>query len=539
VHPRSANPAIIIISLSHPAISTAPGGQPITTLTTSIATMTSVDEILDGRYPAKAHAKAVADYLRSRHPSLTDGIIFLESAKSGHHEDCDQELSPRQRRPFFYLTGCNLLDSYVVYSIASQKLTLYIPPVNPASVLWSGLPLSPQDAQERYDVDEVRTTDQLDTDIRALQAAVTPDQPLFVIPTQVCRSFDQQGPGSLITSALKCAIDECRALKDSYEVALIKKANTITTAAHEAVMAAVTSAKNEREMLAVFTERCISLGAPTQAYTGIFGAGRSAATLHYVHNNQPLEGKLNLLLDAGAEVDNYASDVTRTFPISGKFSKESGEIYNLVLRMQKECLELSKPGQNWDDVHVHAHRVAIQGLLELGILKGGSVEEILESRTSCAFLPHGLGHYLGMDTHDTGGNPNYEDSDKMFCYLRKRGPLPEGAVITVEPGVSPAHLNVWMGANAREIYFCEFIIRPYLNDPMHAKFIDEQVLDRYWDVGGVRIEGGLFARWRREGMPANVGFADNILITRDGYENLTTTIKEVEDVERVVNSGAK
>jgi len=399
--------------------------------------MPSADEILAGRYPAKAHAKAVVDYIRSRHPALTDGTIYLESAKSGHHEDCDQELSPRQRRPFFYLSGCNLLDSYVVCTIASQRLTLYIPPVNAADVLWSGLPLSQQEAKERYEVDDVRTTDQIDTDLRAAEAAATPAQPLFVIPTQVSRSFNQQVSGSFITSTLKSAINDCRSLKDAYEVALIKKANAITTAAHEAVMAAVKTAKNERELLAVFTERCIALGAPTQAYRGIFGAGRAAATLHYVHNNQPLKGKLNLLLDAGAELDNYASDVTRTFPISGAFSKESRQIYDIVLRMQKECLDLCKPGQNWDDVHVHAHRVAIEGLLELGILKGGSVVEILESRTSCAFLPHGLGHYLGMDTHDTGGNPNYEDSDKMFCYLRKRGPLPEGAVITVEPGVRP------------------------------------------------------------------------------------------------------
>lgn len=94
-----------------------------------------------------------------------------------------------------------------------------------------------------------------------------------------------------------------------------------------------------------------------------------------------------------------------------------------------------KEGVNWDDVHVLAHKIAIDGLLELGILKGDK-DEIFESRTSVAFFPHGLGHYLGMDTHDTGGNPNYNDEDRMFRYLRKRGTLPAGSVITVEPGVS-------------------------------------------------------------------------------------------------------
>lgn len=126
---------------------------------------------------------------------------------------------------------------------------------------------------------------------------------------------------------------------------------------------------------------------------------------------------------------------TRTFPISGKFSKESREIYDIVLQMQKVCTNMLKEGVVWDDVHLKAHTIAIEGLLELGILKGDK-EEILKSRTSVAFFPHGLGHYLGMDTHDTGGHPNYDDKDSLFKYLRVRGSLPAGSIITVEPGVS-------------------------------------------------------------------------------------------------------
>jgi Xaa-Pro dipeptidase len=103
--------------------------------------------------------------------------------------------------------------------------------------------------------------------------------------------------------------------------------------------------------------------------------------------------------------------------------------------MQLDCIEMLKDGVLWDDVHLHAHKVAIDGLLSLGILKGDN-QEILNARTSVAFFPHGLGHYLGMDTHDTGGNANYSDKDTMFRYLRVRGTLPAGSVITVEPGVS-------------------------------------------------------------------------------------------------------
>lgn len=184
--------------------------------------------------------------------------------------------------------------------------------------------------------------------------------------------------------------------------------------------------------------------------------------------------------------------------MNGKFTKESRDIYDIVLKMQNETIEDIKGGVHWDDIHLHAHKVAIDGLLKLGILKGDK-DEILKARTSAAFFPHGLGHYLGLDTHDKGGYPNPSDPDVLFRYLRLRRKLPVGSVVTVEPGV----------------YFCEFIIRPYLKDPKHSKFIDEAVLDKYWDVGGVRIE-------------------DNILVTATGYENLTTAIKEANEVEAVM-----
>lgn len=336
--------------------------------------------------------------------------------------------------------------------------------------MWCGLPLSPEQALEKFDVDAVRlTTPDLESDLKtAAQESIT----VYTIPHQASHSALPQSANS---SLLHNAINECRATKSPYEIALIRRANQITADAHRACMAAIKKAKNERELQAIFTSHCIAKDAPGMAYTGIFGAGRAAATLHYIHNNAPLEGKQLLLLDAGCEVDNYASDVTRTFPISGEFTKEARQVYDIVLKMQKKTMEQCKAGNNWDDIHKLAHRVAIEGLLEIGVLHNGSVDEILEARTSTAFLPHGLGHYLGMDTHDSAGHPNYQDKDKMFCYLRKRGALPVGAVITVEPGV----------------YFCEFIIKPYLQDEKHKKYINESVLEKYWDVGGVRIEGML------------------------------------------------
>ena len=149
-------------------------------------------------------------------------------------------------------------------------------------------------------------------------------------------------------------------------------------------------------------------------------------------------------------------------------------------------------------MHALAHKIAIEGLLKLGLLKGDAAD-IHAAKTSTGFFPHGLGHYMGLDTHDTGGHPNYSDDNAMFKYLRVRGELPAGSIITVEPG----------------IYFCKFILDPMLKDEKLAKFIDMDVLEKYWTVGGVRIE-------------------DDVLVTLHGFENLTKLPRELEEVETLM-----
>lgn len=356
----------------------------------------------------------------------------------------------------------------MTYNTETSHLTLFIPPIDPDSVIWSGLPLSPREALERYDVDDVRPSSELDAFLRAKD---TPHDRIWAIQNQVSiHSFVEFRLKDL--ALLKEAIDECRVVKDDYEIALIRQANSISAIAHHTVLKAVKHARNERELQAIFLERCIANGCREQAYGSIVASGTNAATLHYQKNDEDLGERWNLLLDAGGEYKCYAADITRTFPIRGAFNRESRQIYDLVLKMQEECTSMLKEGILWDDVHARAHEIAIEGLLDIGILKGDKIE-IFTKRTSVAFFPHGLGHYLGMDTHDTGGHANYEDSDSMFKYLRVRGKLPAGSVITVEPGV----------------YFCRFIIQPYLEDPVHGQFIDKEVLERYWNVGGVRIEG--------------------------------------------------
>ncbi|KAK7952823.1 xanthine/uracil permease [Apiospora aurea] len=463
-----------------------------------MATM-DVDKILAGKYPAKAHAARVAAYIRAKTDAT--GILYLEGAASGLLEDCDEPVPFRQRRAFMYLSGMDdVADSYLVHDMATSQTTLFIPPVDPEEVIWSGLPLSCDDALARYDVDAVLPSTELNAHLAQLGAAQKDKtkNTVFAIADRVgphvsFLEFDDKN-----FSLLGEAVDECRVVKDEYEIALIRKANMVSEAAHQKVMQSVRAAANEYELEGLFLGECYKKGAKFQAYPSIVASGRSAATLHYVHNNKEMPGKDLLLLDAGCEWKLYASDITRTFPISGKFTTESRAIYDIVLKMQLDCIAMLKEGVAWDDVHLLAHKILIDGLLSLGVLKGDK-DEILKARTSAAFLPHGLGHYLGMDTHDTGGHPNYSDPDPLFRYLRVRRNLPAGSVITVEPG----------------IYFCDFIIRPYLKDPKHAQYIDEKVLDRYWDVGGVRIE-------------------DNLLITKDGCENLTDCPKNPEELEKII-----
>lgn len=199
-----------------------------------------------------------------------------------------------------------------------------------------------------------------------------------------------------------------------------------------------------------------------------------------------MKGKESVLIDAGAEWECYSSDVTRCFPINGKWTKEHLDIYTAVRDMQFKVMEKIKPDVSWDSLHFLSHKVLIKHFLRLGLFINGTEDEIFESRVSVWFYPHGLGHLLGMDTHDVGGYPNYEDKDSMLRYLRLRRDLKEGMVVTDEPG----------------IYFSPFLIKHALENENQKKFINMDIVNKYMYIGGVRIE-------------------DDILVTKDGYENLT------------------
>ncbi|KAJ5668820.1 hypothetical protein N7462_009890 [Penicillium macrosclerotiorum] len=476
--------------------------------------MSGVDAILAAKYPAKAHARRVAEVLKAKHGDA--GAIYLEAQKTRLIEDNDEAMPFRYDSDLIFdffarsfdatsplLLSHGMSGARCVHGLRCQKgrADPVHPPIDPESVIWSGLPLSPEEAVHRYDIDRALYTTDVNDTLAAISSAQSGNTVLFAIDEQVSEEVKFEGFAESNLAVLKTVIGDARVVKDAYEVALLRKANDISAQGHIAAIKASKIATNEREVEAAFINTCIANGAREMSYHPIFAGGANGATLHYVKNDESLtdsttqKRKGNLLIDAGGEYQTYCADITRVIPLAGKFPLETRQIYEIVLEMQKECIAVLKEGVLWDDVHALAHRIAIKGLLKLGILRG-SEEELFEKRVSVAFFPHGLGHYLGMDTHDTGGYPNYDDKDKMFRYLRVRGNLPAGSVITVEPG----------------IYFCRFIIEPVLKSPELSKYIDVDVLDRYWSVGGVRIE-------------------DNVHVTKNGPDNLTSAPKAIEEVE--------
>ena len=283
-------------------------------------------------------------------------------------------------------------------------LSLFIPRINPRRVIWNGRGSTRAEALEKYDVNEVYYIDQLQDFIRSwAEGPHNQGSSFFILhPSQIPPGLsDLELPIDLIS--LQPAMDIARMIKDEHEIKLIRKANKISSKAHREVLANILRFKNEAQVEGLFMDVCISHQAKQQAYDPIAASGPNAGTLHYDANNEDFEDRQLMCLDAGCEVENYASDITRTFPLSPSWpSKEAQDIYELVQRMQEKCIAGLAPGVRYLDLHIRAHLIAIDGLLRLGILQNGTREEIYKAGTSRAFFPHGLGHHVGLEVHDPG-----------------------------------------------------------------------------------------------------------------------------------------
>lgn len=450
------------------------------------------------KYPSKEHARRVNLHFITK-PQAESYAFFVTGEDYELYPYCDQTKKIRPSRYLFYLTGCSDPGCHVLYEPKTDHLTLFLPNIDYDDVMWSGLPISVEDAKKKYDVDSVEYVTNLEAKLKAVAADSTIYTPDI---NQFNTKYSQYlQPGN---KQFFYALDESRLIKDWYEIELMKHAAKITDNCHLAVMSALPIETNETHIHAEFTYHALRQGSKEQSYDPICCSGPNCSTLHYVKNDDEIDNtKHSILIDAGAEWSCYASDVTRCFPINGSWTKEHLEIYNLVLKMQKLTMDQIKPGAHWDEIHLLAHKVMIEGFLELGIFKSEySVDELFKNKLSARFFPHGLGHLLGMDTHDVGGYANYEDPDPLLRYLRLRRPLQEGMVLTDEPGV----------------YFSPFLLEDVLKDPEQIKYINKDVLDKYWYVGGVRIE-------------------DDLLITKTGYENFTGITSDPEEITKIVKKG--
>ena len=294
---------------------------------------------------------------------------------------------------------CNEPDCHLTYDIQHDKLALFIPRINPDRVFWNGRGSTPAEALDKYDIDEVYFTDHLQAWIQ--DWSLQYQGRLYIL-------HDYQSPGvpffgKIDSSSLQLAANVARLIKDDHEVKLIRKANDISSEAHKQVLANITKFKNEAQVEGLFLDVCIANQAKQQAYDPIAASGPNAGTLHYDANNEDFDDRQLMCLDAGCEYELYASDITRTFPLSGSWpSLEAESIYLLVQRMQETCIKRLAPGVRYLDLHILAHHIAIDGLLRLGIFHNGTIEEIYKAGTSKAFFPHGLGHHVGLEVHDVG-----------------------------------------------------------------------------------------------------------------------------------------
>jgi Xaa-Pro dipeptidase len=309
------------------------------------------------------------------------------------------------------------------------------------------------------------------------------------------------------TALLWPAITECRVIKTAKEQALLRFINTVSSEAHLAVMQhtdARSGVQKEYQLESLFRHWCYYHGgARYLSYTCICASGPNGATLHYGHAGEP-NGKTvrdgdMCLFDMGGEYHCYGSDITTSYPANGRFSADQRMVYEAVLASQLAVMDALRPGVSWVDMHALSYRVLLTQLTAGGLLRG-DVDAMLEAELGAVFMPHGLGHFLGIDTHDCGGYPAgvTRPTRPGFSSLRTARTMQEGMFITIEPGC----------------YFIDPLLDQALADPHRAQFINAEALARFRGFGGVRIE-------------------DNVIITATGCENLSHAPRTVEDIEAV------
>ncbi|KJV37640.1 Xaa-Pro aminopeptidase [Acinetobacter brisouii] len=411
--------------------------------------------------------------------------IIATSPVAYRNRDADYKF--RADSSFFYLTGFPEPEAVAVIETFESgdeySYSLFCRERNRELEIWNGYRAGIDGAIEDYDADEAYVIDLLDEEI--IEKLLDKDRLYYRIGHQA--EFDarvsqwlkkadaqqRQGHGSPAQVVqLDRIVDEMRLIKSMQEIELMQIASKISAKAHTRAMQAVHPGMMEyaleAELNYIFGQNgCVP------SYNSIVGGGANGCILHYVENNQVLKDGDLVLIDAACEYECYASDITRTFPVNGKFSAEQKALYEVVLASQYAAIDAVKIGHSYREPHSVATKILTEGLLDLGLLKG-ELNELLETEAYRQFYMHGTGHWLGMDVHDVG---TYKTAGEWRAYEA-------GMVVTVEPGL---------------------YIAP-----------DDETVDEKWRGIGIRIE-------------------DDVVATQQGPRVLTSdVVKDIDDIEHLM-----
>jgi Xaa-Pro aminopeptidase len=386
---------------------------------------------------------------------------------------------------FYYLSGFPEPEAVIalVADAEGDRHVLFCRERNEAREIWDGFRYGPDAAKEIFGFDEAHPIAALHDKLPEIAS----NRPALFTPLGLFEPWDRKvtellnevrnrvrtgvaAPDEVVD--VRATLDTMRLVKDEHEVALMRRACAISSAAHRRAMGATRPGMFEYQIEAELLHEFLREGAQAVAYSSIVASGPNACVLHYRDNNRQMNDGDLLLIDAGCEYQGYASDITRTFPVNGKFSGPQKAVYEAVLAAQLACIDAVKPGASFHDYHAVAERVLAQGFIDLGLV-AGSLDAVLESGSYRQFYMHRAGHWLGMDVHDAG----------LYQVRGESMRLVPGMVLTVEPGA---------------------YIRPAANVP-----------EAFWNIG-VRIE-------------------DDVLVTADGVDNMTAGApKSVAEIEAAV-----
>jgi Xaa-Pro aminopeptidase len=409
---------------------------------------------------------SVAKALKAAGSASGRGIALLPTAPEAPRNR-DSDFPYRHDSYFYYLTGFTEPGGWLLID-SSGKTTLFCRPKDQEREIWDGIRLGPKAAVQALGVDEAFSVDELDAKMPALLA----NQAAVWFPFATHTGLETQVDGWLgkvrarIRYGAECPqslhdlcklLDDMRLIKDAHEIEILRRAGTISAGAH--VRAMQTSAARLREpekydpkgglreyhLEAELLHEFRRHGSQYPAYTSIVAAGANACILHYRAGDAELTSGDLCLIDAGCELDGYASDITRTFPANGKFTPAQRTLYDIVLAAQVAAIKVCKPGKRFTDPHDAATRVLAQGMLDTGLLakaKHGTVDDVLTSGAYRQFYMHRTSHWMGMDVHDCGdytepGSKAREERDPLGEMVMKKPPriLRAGMVLTIEPGL--------------------------------------------------------------------------------------------------------